>query len=400
MKQIYAGQDASDISRGLTTALKNSIPVVTADKEDVPTSTRPRPKRYARGTDTVPAMLTPGEAVIPRDAVSYYGSDFMRQIINKSLPGYSKGIPNVGKDKGSRDAADAAIRAAQKNAADAYDSSRASAREARERAEDAKVRANNFWAGNTYDPVWDDAGPSWKRQNARWQADADDKHTQGLMDAANRDRSAPKSVSEMRAMMSEQMRSRLESSRNRIRLGGSPIPKANGTYMRGLRNIRGNRYQMDGENVAFSKKFSTPSRFKNQSARKIRADVLSSRSGRINPVTDKKLPQDEMSNILKRMREAEKGAIGSKIPSSSSIPVNKGVINDAMDASTDAGDAQASIELNNAAKALMQASRNIEKLPDSVKNTVNQLGERMIAAVSRGNGKVLAGNAPVVQGVT
>lgn len=45
----------------------------------------PRFKR--EGTDTVPAMLTPGEYVHNRDAVQYFGVDFMRRINHKDLQG-------------------------------------------------------------------------------------------------------------------------------------------------------------------------------------------------------------------------------------------------------------------------------------------------------------------------
>ena len=40
-----------------------------------------------KGTDIIPAMLTPGEYVQKRDAVEYFGVDFMRQINHKNLPG-------------------------------------------------------------------------------------------------------------------------------------------------------------------------------------------------------------------------------------------------------------------------------------------------------------------------
>ena len=39
------------------------------------------------GTDTIPAMLTPGEYVHNRKAVNYFGIDFMRKINHKDLPG-------------------------------------------------------------------------------------------------------------------------------------------------------------------------------------------------------------------------------------------------------------------------------------------------------------------------
>lgn len=40
-----------------------------------------------KGTDTVPAMLTPGEYVQQRSAVEYFGTDFMKYINHKDLPG-------------------------------------------------------------------------------------------------------------------------------------------------------------------------------------------------------------------------------------------------------------------------------------------------------------------------
>jgi hypothetical protein len=45
----------------------------------------------SRGTDTVPAMLTPGEFVMRRSAVQKYGTGFMRSINNGSMPGFRRG---------------------------------------------------------------------------------------------------------------------------------------------------------------------------------------------------------------------------------------------------------------------------------------------------------------------
>jgi len=42
-------------------------------------------------SDDVPALLTRGEFVIKRDAVSHYGDDFLYKINNKKLPKYAKG---------------------------------------------------------------------------------------------------------------------------------------------------------------------------------------------------------------------------------------------------------------------------------------------------------------------
>ena len=45
-----------------------------------------------RGTDTVPAMLTPGEFVMKKSAVDKYGSGFMRDI-NNGVQRFAKGGP-------------------------------------------------------------------------------------------------------------------------------------------------------------------------------------------------------------------------------------------------------------------------------------------------------------------
>ena len=41
---------------------------------------------YAKGTDTIPAMLTPGEYVVKKQAVDFYGPEVMRAINNMQVP--------------------------------------------------------------------------------------------------------------------------------------------------------------------------------------------------------------------------------------------------------------------------------------------------------------------------
>ena len=53
-----------------------------------------------KGTDTVPAMLTPGEYVQKRDAVEYFGVDFMQKLNHKDLVGALKSFGSAA--KGSR----------------------------------------------------------------------------------------------------------------------------------------------------------------------------------------------------------------------------------------------------------------------------------------------------------
>src|SRR5690625_3971425 len=43
-------------------------------------------KMYAKGTDTIPAMLTPGEYVVKKQAVDFYGPEVMRAINNMQVP--------------------------------------------------------------------------------------------------------------------------------------------------------------------------------------------------------------------------------------------------------------------------------------------------------------------------
>ena len=57
----------------------------------------PRFKR--EGTDTIPAMLTPGEYVHNRDAVKYFGVDFMRRINHKDLDGALKSFGSAAKGR-------------------------------------------------------------------------------------------------------------------------------------------------------------------------------------------------------------------------------------------------------------------------------------------------------------
>ena len=45
----------------------------------------------SRGTDTVPAMLTPGEFVMRKSSVQKYGTGFMKSINNGSMPGFRRG---------------------------------------------------------------------------------------------------------------------------------------------------------------------------------------------------------------------------------------------------------------------------------------------------------------------
>jgi hypothetical protein len=55
----------------------------------------------ARGTDTVPAMLTPGEFVMKKSAVDKYGVGFMRGV-NNGVQGFAKGGPVQYLQKGSK----------------------------------------------------------------------------------------------------------------------------------------------------------------------------------------------------------------------------------------------------------------------------------------------------------
>src|SRR5690625_7717550 len=41
---------------------------------------------YAKGTDTIPAMLTPGEYVVKKQAVDFYGPEVMRASNNMQVP--------------------------------------------------------------------------------------------------------------------------------------------------------------------------------------------------------------------------------------------------------------------------------------------------------------------------
>ena len=51
------------------------------------------------GTDTIPAMLTPGEYVQNRDAVKYFGVDFMRRINHKDLNGALQSFGSAAKGR-------------------------------------------------------------------------------------------------------------------------------------------------------------------------------------------------------------------------------------------------------------------------------------------------------------
>ena len=55
-----------------------------------------------RGTDTIPAMLTPGEYVQNRNAVDYFGVDFMRKINHKDLIGALKSFGSAAKGRYGR----------------------------------------------------------------------------------------------------------------------------------------------------------------------------------------------------------------------------------------------------------------------------------------------------------
>ena len=57
----------------------------------------------AKGTDTVPAMLTPGEFVMKKSAVDKYGVGFMRGV-NNGVQGFAKGGPVQYLRKGSNGA--------------------------------------------------------------------------------------------------------------------------------------------------------------------------------------------------------------------------------------------------------------------------------------------------------
>lgn len=54
------------------------------------------------GTDTIPAMLTPGEYVENRDAVKYFGIDFMRRINHKDLQGALQSFGSAARGRGGR----------------------------------------------------------------------------------------------------------------------------------------------------------------------------------------------------------------------------------------------------------------------------------------------------------
>ena len=55
-----------------------------------------------QGTDTIPAMLTPGEYIHNRDAVSYFGIDFMRKINHKDLTGALQSFGSAAKGRYGR----------------------------------------------------------------------------------------------------------------------------------------------------------------------------------------------------------------------------------------------------------------------------------------------------------
>jgi len=58
---------------------------------------------YAKGTDTVPAMLTPGEAVIPADiAQDERFKPIIQALVTGDLPGYQDGTEGVGKQSGRK----------------------------------------------------------------------------------------------------------------------------------------------------------------------------------------------------------------------------------------------------------------------------------------------------------
>ena len=58
---------------------------------------------YAKGTDTVPAMLTPGEAVIPADiAQDERFKPIIQALVTGDLPGYQDGTDGVGKQSGRK----------------------------------------------------------------------------------------------------------------------------------------------------------------------------------------------------------------------------------------------------------------------------------------------------------
>ncbi len=60
------------------------------------------PSFKKKGTDTVPAMLTPGEYVQNRDAVNYFGIDFMRKINHKDLSGALQAFGSAAKGRYGR----------------------------------------------------------------------------------------------------------------------------------------------------------------------------------------------------------------------------------------------------------------------------------------------------------
>ena len=55
-------------------------------------------KMYSKGTDTIPAMLTPGEYVVQKQAVDFYGPEVMRAINNMKVPKrfFSAGLSGAG----------------------------------------------------------------------------------------------------------------------------------------------------------------------------------------------------------------------------------------------------------------------------------------------------------------
>jgi TP901 family phage tail tape measure protein len=92
----------------LTAAYRKSIAAQTAFSS-VPAISRTRPAKYASGVlsvpgpkgagDVIPAMLSPGEAVIPADKAQKY-SGFIRSMISGNIPGFVKGflgMPSSGK---------------------------------------------------------------------------------------------------------------------------------------------------------------------------------------------------------------------------------------------------------------------------------------------------------------
>jgi len=110
LAQVFSSERGA--LEALTTAYTKAI-AVQAQYTGAPIPGRGKPvKKFNKGVlmvpgtgnkDTVPAMLTPGEAVVPKDMVQKYGA-LLGGMIAGNLPGYNKGFMPGGMGKGYKNA--------------------------------------------------------------------------------------------------------------------------------------------------------------------------------------------------------------------------------------------------------------------------------------------------------